>query len=114
MSSSFGIIASAKFHPQAMDMIGILPIWVQEAFEQAPDGSAKEIAKLVIEQYGFPINPMSGGKVDVYGRYHYTGDPILEPLARTNSLLNTTTVYYYSYAMICFEDASGSVMYRMD
>ena len=101
----------ANDHTPTEELVGLLPYWVNEYADLS--NHPRTFIKGVLDSYGFPSPPMTGGEVDAEtGTFSYPGDPDMSPIAV--SRLEGMTVYYYHYAMISFVTKNFTEMYRLD
>ena len=92
------------------DTCGILPNWLNQLEEKGV--SCEEVAGEMLLMYGFPADPMTGGRFDG-DTYKYPGDPDMVPML-TVVMTNGCLIYMYQYGMVAFQVNGSSTLYRLD
>jgi len=97
-------VAKEGFSPQDyMDMLGLLPFWA-ETYSPQPN---LPLRRFMEAHYGFPMSYHSDGEVDAKDRYHYPGDPPLEPLYAI-TFTSGQRMIIYKYGLVSFLDVDDN------
>lgn len=100
---------------------GLLTHFAIESFR-----NPQPLYETMLEQYGFPADPIAGGTINETGVYRYPGDPDLYPVMvmeqeerlpdpdDVTAPTATRTLFFYRYALIAIRENGQTIVTRMD